>query len=80
MSISFKKINKMVEEVVDADDDLDKSKKETLIDLCQRIYQIESSIGQTSNSQLIGEIRGEVQLRSMGFRIGDNDEADKGDI
>ena len=67
MSISHKKINSMIENVVE-DSELFTEKKNEFIELCQRVYLIESTASSsTSNRQLISDIKEEIERRSKTF-------------
>jgi hypothetical protein len=67
MSISFKKVNTMIADVVEGSDDINSGQKKVLAEVCQRVYMIESSIEYTSNSQVISEVKGEVSLKANDF-------------
>lgn len=59
MSVSHKKINGLIEQVITKDLKLDFDNTR-FIDLCQRIYLIESSIDDKARSQVISDIRDEI--------------------
>lgn len=63
MSISHKKINSMIELVV-SEGDRDTAQKKLFSDLCQKIYLIESSIGENSSRSIISDIKEEIARRS----------------
>jgi hypothetical protein len=63
MSISFRKINSMIESEVSCKELTDEQKK-MIGDLCTKIYLIESSLEKGGSSQVTNEIRGEISLRS----------------
>jgi hypothetical protein len=63
MSVSHKKINGLIEQVITQDLKLDFDQAR-FIDLCQRIYLIESSIDDKARSQVISDIRDEIVRRS----------------
>lgn len=63
MSISHKKINSMIELVV-SEGDRDPAQKKLFSDLCQKIYLIESSIGENSSRSVISDIKEEIARRS----------------
>lgn len=67
MSISFKKINSMIEAEILEKTELSDEQKKVLKDLCEKIYMIESSIEQGSNQQIISDIKGEITLKSDRF-------------
>jgi len=64
MSISYKKINLMIEQEVEHVDELSNDDKYALKDLCEKIYTIESNISHVSNQQTIADIKGEIALRA----------------
>lgn len=67
MSISHKKINSMIENIIE-DGDLFTDKKKEFIELCQRIYLIESTASHsTSNKQLIADVKEEIERRHQTF-------------
>lgn len=63
MSVSHKKINGLIEKVIEETQELNYD-KDKLIQLCQRIYLIESSVDDRSRSQTISDIRDEIIRRS----------------
>lgn len=63
MSVSHKKINGLIEQVIMQSPELEFSESQ-LIELCQRIYLIESSVDDKARSQLISDIKDEVVRRS----------------
>lgn len=63
MSISYKKINSMIEIEVDRQE-IDDEQKKLLKDLCTKIYLIESSLEKGGSHQVINDIRGEISLKS----------------
>ena len=67
MSISFKKINSMIETEIFENAELQDTQKKVLKELCAKIYMIESSIEQGSNQQTISDIKGEITLKSDNF-------------
>lgn len=68
MSVSHKKINRLIEEVIQKRVSLEMSNDEInidkgdFIDLCKKIYLIESSVGSLSQSHIIDEIRTDIIL------------------
>jgi hypothetical protein len=67
MSISYKKINLMIEQEIERLDELSKDQKRGLRTLCEKIYMMESSIEQVSNQQTIADIKGEISLKADSF-------------
>ena len=67
MSISFKKINSMIEIEMNESQDLSDDQKVILKELCEKIYMIESSIEQGSNQQLINDVKGEIARKADSF-------------
>ena len=67
MSISYRKINLMIEQEIECLDELSKNQKRGLRELCEKVYMMESSIGQVSNQQTIADIKGEISLRADSF-------------
>lgn len=63
MSVSHKKINGLIEKVIEGKEELNYD-KDKFIQLCQRIYLIESSVDDRSRSQTISDIRDEIIRRS----------------
>lgn len=63
MSVSHKKINGLIEQVISTDIKLEFDEAH-FIDLCKRIYLIESSIDENARSKIITEIRDEIVRRS----------------
>ncbi|WP_417529524.1 hypothetical protein [Marinobacter lipolyticus] len=63
MSVSHKKINGLIEKVIEEKEELNYD-KDKFIQLCQRIYLIESSVDDRSRSQTISDIRDEIIRRS----------------
>jgi len=63
MSVSHKKINGLIEKVIEGKEELNYD-KDKFIQLCQRIYLIESSVDDRSRSQIISDIRDEIIRRS----------------
>jgi hypothetical protein len=66
MSISHKKINKMISYVIN-NRMVEQENSEALENLCQKIYLIESSIGDKSAQQTLADIKEEIIRRSSGF-------------
>ncbi len=66
MSISFRKINSMIDSEV-SHQDLTVEQKKLLGDLCTKIYLIESSLEKGGSSQVTSDIRGEISLKSDDF-------------
>jgi len=66
MSISFRKINSMIDSEVSSQELTDEQKK-LLGALCTKIYLIESSIEKGGSNQVTNDIRGEISLRSDDF-------------
>lgn len=64
MSISYKKINSMISEQVEEYEDLTQDQRKLLIDLCEKVYMIESSVEQVSGQQIISDIKGEITLKA----------------
>lgn len=68
MSVSHKKINRLIEEIIGEKGCLEISNKEVEVDLphfinlCKKIYLIESSTGNLSQNQIIDEIRADIIL------------------
>lgn len=66
MSISHKKINSLIENIIrnsdefKANSDTTTINKEAFIELCRNIYLLESSTDVTPRSQMIKEIRDEI--------------------
>jgi hypothetical protein len=53
----------MIESVI-AEEDREPAKKKLFSELCQRIYLIESSIGENSSRGIIADIKEEIARRS----------------
>ena len=62
MSISHRKINELIEDVINTNDDfnLKGDNKEKLIELCKKIYLIESTISDFSAQRLRDELSNEI--------------------
>lgn len=66
MSVSHKKINGLIENIINNANPIKINNKETeikkekLIDLCQKIYLLESSTSSISRNQMIDEICKEI--------------------
>lgn len=66
MSVSHKKINGLIENIINESKIIKMSNSEITIDkekfisLCQKIYLTESSTGSVSRSQMIEDIRNEI--------------------
>ena len=67
MSISFKKINKMISEEVKLCSDLSEKQKRTLGQTCEKIYMLESSVELVSSQQTISDIKGGIVGRADSF-------------
>lgn len=67
MSISFRKINSMIEAEVSAKE-LSVENERLLVSLCTKIYLIESSVEKGGSQQIISDIKGEVSLRADEFQ------------
>lgn len=63
MSVSHKKINGLIEKVIQENEELN-YESDKFIQLCQRIYLIESSVDDRSRSQTLSDIRDEIIRRS----------------
>jgi len=63
MSISHKKINSMIESVV-LESNRGAAQQKLFNDLCQKIYLIESSVGENSSRGVISDIKDEIARRS----------------
>lgn len=63
MSVSHKKINGLIEKIIEEREELNYD-KDKFVQLCQRIYLIESSVDDRSRSQTISDIRDEIIRRS----------------
>ena len=57
----------MIDNVISEKDNLSDNQKSALINLCKKIYMIESS-GDGSNQQLISDIKGEISLKADAFK------------
>lgn len=67
MSISHSKINELIERVVN--DVLETSyDRDSLIELCRRIYLIETSIYDRSAQQINNDIRDEIKMRAHNIK------------
>lgn len=64
MSISFRKINGMISQEVDACSDLTERQKRALREACEKIYMLETSIESVSSHQTISDIRAEILLKA----------------
>lgn len=64
MSISHKKINSMIGDVVSAPE-FESYEFEAFGDLCRKIYLIESSLDQNSNKKNLGDIMDEISMRAL---------------
>jgi hypothetical protein len=62
MSISHRKINELIEDVINTNDDfnLKGDNKEKLIELCKKIYLIESTMSDFSAQRLRDELSTEI--------------------
>ena len=67
MSISFKKINSMIESEV-SNQGLSDQQKMVLEDLCMKIYTLESSLDKGGRQQTISDIKGEISRKSDKFQ------------
>lgn len=63
MSVSHKKINGLIERAIRNDENCDFD-KDKLIQLCQKVYLIESSVDDRSRSQLLNDLREEIIRRA----------------
>lgn len=70
MSVSHKKINGLIENIINnaspikINNNKTEIKKEKLIDLCQKIYLLESSTSSVSRNQMVDEICKEIVWHS----------------
>ncbi|WP_272967105.1 hypothetical protein [Alteromonas australica] len=71
MSISYKKINSLIDQVLDEEIPneefraLSNEQKLTLRKLCKEVYMLESSPGnEFSSSQILSDIKGKINLSS----------------
>ena len=60
MSISFKKINALIDAAVSEAPDLSEDERRRLRDLCEKIYMIESSLDSGSAQQKASDMRDEI--------------------
>jgi hypothetical protein len=67
MTISFKKINSMIESDVSIHGLSDQQRK-VLVQLCTQIYTIESSLDKGGSHQIVSDIKGEISLKSEDFQ------------
>jgi hypothetical protein len=67
MTISFKKINSMIDSEVSIQK-LSEQQKKVLRDLCAQIYTIESSLDKGGSHQIVSEIKGEISLKADDFQ------------
>lgn len=70
MSISHRKINELIEDVINTNDDfnLKGDSKEKLIELCKKIYLIESTMSDLSAQRLREELTTEILNFSQRIR------------
>lgn len=70
MSISHRKINELIEDVINTNDDfnLKGDNKEKLIELCKKIYLIESTMSDLSAQRLREELTTEILNFSQRIR------------
>jgi hypothetical protein len=64
MSISFKKVNSMIETEVELQEGMSDEQKKVLKELCEKIYMIESSVETGNNQQLIQDVKGQIARRA----------------
>ena len=67
MSISFKKINSMIETQVDDLSDVNDAQKRILVSLCKKIYTLESS-GTRSAQQTISDIKAQIIKQAQVYK------------
>ncbi len=61
MSINYKKINELIREEISTVKHFDEDQRKKLSSLCEKIYQIESSIEFISSSRRIDDIMGAIE-------------------
>lgn len=66
MTISFRKINSMIESEV-SNQKFSEDQKKLLINLCTKIYLIESSLEKGGSQQIINDLKGEISLKADEF-------------
>ncbi len=66
MTVSFRKVNSMIESEV-SNQEFSEEQKKILGDLCKKIYLIESSMERIS-SQIVSDIKGQISLKADDFR------------
>ncbi len=67
MSISYRKINMMIDENIKGKSGLSPEQAEILKSICVKIYAIESSTSHMSSQQVISDIRAEIILKADQF-------------
>ena len=67
MTISFRKINSMIESEV-SNQELSEEQKKVLNSLCKKIYLIESSLEKVGSQQIVSDIKGEISLKADNFQ------------
>ena len=67
MTISFRKINSMIESEV-SNQELSEEQKRILGGLCTKIYLIESSLEKVGSQQIVSDIKGEISLRANDYQ------------
>lgn len=59
MSISYKKVNNMIDEVVQSFEDLDSTHSKVLRETCEKIYMMEA-VSMEANNHVVRELKGEI--------------------
>ncbi len=67
MSISYKKVNSMIELEVDSNKELNDEQKELLKNICKHIYTLEAGLDAKSRTQLLSDIKGKISLEASSF-------------
>ncbi len=67
MTISFRKINSMIESEV-SNQELSEEQQKVLGELCIKIYMIESNLEKGGSQQIVNEIKGEISRKADDFQ------------
>lgn len=60
MSIGFKKITDLLQDEINTLQDLSEVQRDRLVELCKKIYMLESSTETLGRQRMISEIMGEI--------------------
>lgn len=64
MPVGYKKIEKMIDDEIDALNELNEEQAQVLSDLCKRIYMTESNGMSISNAQKIDKIHDDIKSKA----------------